>query len=168
MHSIEHRCPYHGDEFDRSNCVDCNNAYMRGYLAKRRALHPAQEMWSRARKRASIKGIPFSISRCDIKIPSHCPALGIPLQISSGRTRNSPSLDRIFPDMGYVRGNIKVISDHANRLKSNLSLSELRIKANCNSNKFQSEYVLLHSYIEKEMLYRRLVEISSIIEEIMK
>jgi hypothetical protein len=39
---------------------------------------------------------------------------------------NSPSLDRIVPEKGYVAGNIRVISQRANRIKSNATVEELR------------------------------------------
>jgi hypothetical protein len=52
--------------------------------------------------------------------------LGIPLQIGTGdKTDNSPSLDRIVPSKGYVIGNIEVMSDKANRIKTNASLEEI-------------------------------------------
>ena len=61
-------------------------------------------------------------------IPLHCPVLGLPLYRNSGGAAqgpNSPSLDRIDPDLGYVRGNVKVISARANSIKSNATPEEL-------------------------------------------
>ena len=49
------------------------------------------------------------------------PVLGIPINISLGRGRrqpDSPSLDKFYPEKGYVKGNIQVISWRANRIKS--------------------------------------------------
>ena len=40
---------------------------------------------------------------------------------------SSPSLDRIIPSLGYVKGNIRVISFRANTLKNNATLSELEL-----------------------------------------
>lgn len=37
----------------------------------------------------------------------------------------SPTLDRIVPEKGYVKGNVAVISHKANRIKNNGSLEEL-------------------------------------------
>lgn len=81
-----------------------------------------------ARRRAKKAGVPFTITKEDLEIPSHCPVLGIPIFTSSqsGGNDNSPSLDRILPDKGYVRGNIIIISNRANRLKSDASIRELR------------------------------------------
>src|SRR6266481_1415047 len=38
----------------------------------------------------------------------------------------TPSLDRIDPSKGYIKGNIAVISFRANRLKGNATLDEIR------------------------------------------
>lgn len=85
-------------------------------------------MFRNARARATEQGVPFSITVEDIYVPSHCPVLGIPLFSSHtrGGGPNSPSLDRIHPDKGYVPGNIVVVSNRVNTLKSNASLDELR------------------------------------------
>jgi len=45
----------------------------------------------------------------------HCPVFGTPW----GRGRDAPSLDRMRPKLGYVVGNIAVISMMANAVKSN-------------------------------------------------
>lgn len=36
-----------------------------------------------------------------------------------------PTLDRVIPSLGYVRGNVQVISMRANRLKQDASLDEV-------------------------------------------
>lgn len=52
--------------------------------------------------------------------------LGIKLRPASGsRTNSTPSLDRIIPKKGYVRGNIIVISWRANLLKRDATIKEL-------------------------------------------
>jgi hypothetical protein len=38
---------------------------------------------------------------------------------------NTPSLDKIIPSLGYVKGNVAVISWKANVMKSNLSIDML-------------------------------------------
>lgn len=53
--------------------------------------------------------------------------LGIELSISEGRMAdNSPSLDRFKPELGYVKGNIHVISTRANRIKNDATYNEIR------------------------------------------
>ena len=44
-----------------------------------------------------------------------------------GKTKSrAPSLDRIIPSEGYVRGNIVVVCDIVNRLKSDASLDNMK------------------------------------------
>lgn len=81
-------------------------------------------MFYDAKKRAFASLLPFNITPNDIAIPDVCPVLGIPLD---GSTRdNKPSLDKVVPALGYVNGNIRVISFRANRIKSDASPEELR------------------------------------------
>lgn len=78
------------------------------------------------RFRAEKKGIPFNLTIKDIHLPELCPVLGIRLQIGGGPQQDSsPSIDRIIPKLGYVRGNVVVISHRANRLKGDATYTEL-------------------------------------------
>lgn len=62
-----------------------------------------------------------------MEVPTVCPVLGIPLirgvQVLS---MNSPSIDRIVPERGYVKGNLQVISQLANGMKQNATPEQLR------------------------------------------
>lgn len=99
------------------------------YSKQRRADDPKTYLVNAAKRRASKRGIPFDLTPADIEIPERCPVLGIPmLPSSSGSGRacdSSPSLDRIIPSLGYVRGNVEVISWRANRLKGDGTLDEV-------------------------------------------
>lgn len=84
-------------------------------------------MLQNARARARVAGVPFTIEKADIVVPTNCPILGIPLfRARRGGGDNSPSLDRIVPEKGYTPGNTIVISNRANRLKSDATIQELR------------------------------------------
>lgn len=79
------------------------------------------------RRRAADKNLPFEIDITDIVIPSVCPYLGLKLtkEAGVGRRDNSPSVDKIDPSKGYIKGNVEVISDKANRMKNNATKEEL-------------------------------------------
>jgi hypothetical protein len=84
-------------------------------------------MWHSARRRAKKQNVPFDITIDDIIIPNYCPVLGIPLfQGSKDEMYNSPSLDKIIPELGYVKCNIAVISHRANTIKNNGTAEEHR------------------------------------------
>lgn len=87
-------------------------------------------MWVDARKRARAHAIPFAIAVSDIRISDVCPILGIPLVSGAGiKSPNTPTLDRVNNENGYVPGNIAVISWRANKLKSDATAAELRALA---------------------------------------
>jgi len=97
---------------------------------KRRSMwkHPERRLLQLARERAKKQGLPFLLTINDITIPDVCPALGIPIGITPVRmSDNSPTLDRIDNTLGYVPGNVRVISWRANRVKSNATLADLRL-----------------------------------------
>ncbi len=82
---------------------------------------------ARVKHRAKKSNIPFNITEKDIQIPTHCPVLGFELNWNQGKGYhpNSPSLDRIRPELGYVKGNVRVISARANLLKNDATVEEL-------------------------------------------
>ena len=89
--------------------------------AKYRLEHPEKTMLKSARQRAKKQNVPCTITEGDIYIPINCPVFGFPLvrNAGGGAAFNSPSLDKIVPSLGYVPGNIQVISHLANLMKQN-------------------------------------------------
>ena len=84
------------------------------------------QMWNRAKNRARKIGVRFDLKPSDIVIPEFCPVLGVKLVRSKMKSNfASPSIDRIFPERGYVRGNVRVISQKANTIKNNSTIEEL-------------------------------------------
>ncbi len=84
-----------------------------------------KRMLAGAKSRAQEKGLMFNLHYEDIQIPNLCPVLKIPLIPSQGISDGSPSLDRMIPYLGYVKGNVKVISMKANRIKTDSTSLEL-------------------------------------------
>lgn len=86
----------------------------------------AKRLFTEVKCRAKRLGIEFDIDKSDLSIPDTCPILGIDLYFSRGKqTDNAPSVDRINPSKGYIKGNVQVISLKANRMKNNGTLEEL-------------------------------------------
>lgn len=87
---------------------------------------PRTKMLYAAKARAKKDNLPFDLILDDIVIPDTCPILGLLLTKNSNKCQpNSPSLDKIEPLKGYVKGNIQVISHKANTMKSNASIEEI-------------------------------------------
>lgn len=92
---------------------------------------PEGKIFGQRRSDAKKKGIPFTITIEDIKIPKFCPVLGIKIEPGQqgdglGIEDNSPSLDKFVPSKGYVPGNVAVISWRANCLKRDATADELQ------------------------------------------
>lgn len=119
----------------RSDCKECSlkqiNIPKYDSPENRRALHrkdPRKVMLFHARKRAKQKGIDFNIGYSDIQVPELCPLLNIPIFVTNEKIGpNSPSIDRIENNKGYIKGNVLVVSHKANTAKGNLSLQELEL-----------------------------------------
>ena len=95
-----------------------------------RGLNPEKEMFIRAQKRAVKKNIIFNIELSDIIIPEICPILEIPLQRNiNGAGDNSPSLDKIINEKGYIKNNIRVVSRLANIMKAHATNEQILLFA---------------------------------------
>lgn len=95
------------------------------YKTKRASIRRQQHAWygtpagraahlvAAAKKRARVRHLPFDLAPVDIEpilARGVCERTGIPFQrIEHGRSPYSPSIDRILPSKGYVRGNVQVI-----------------------------------------------------------
>jgi len=83
---------------------------------------------SGARVRAKRMGIEVNITIEDLApYPSHCPILGIELDygMKGKRTPASASIDRINSKLGYVKGNVRIISWRANDVRGDATAKEL-------------------------------------------
>lgn len=86
--------------------------------------------------RAKELDIPFTITIDDLielyPKDNRCPVLGTLMEWgdSNGGRSTSPSLDRIRPELGYVKGNVCFISSRANTIKYNATTDELFRVAN--------------------------------------
>jgi hypothetical protein len=91
-----------------------------------RMKNPKTPIIGNARQRAKFHGVPCTISPEDFDIPDLCPVLGIKLTHGSNKrsTYSSPSLDRLIPSKGYVKGNVSIISKLANSIKSSATCPE--------------------------------------------
>jgi hypothetical protein len=102
------------------------NAHRKAHARKMRS---GPETWARhilpiIRDRSTRTGVPFSITAEDIPVPENCPVFNKPLVFAQGAQDFSPSVDRRRPALGYVPGNVVVISRRANAIKYNAETSD--------------------------------------------
>ncbi len=88
-----------------------------------------KRLYSQLKQSAKKRNIAFDLSMADLfdlSFPLTCPIFNIPLVFNSGQVKdNSYSVDRIDSTKGYVADNIVVVSNRANRLKSDATVTEL-------------------------------------------
>jgi hypothetical protein len=132
--------PKNKKEYTRNTCRECINlrtqkrktpSDLRAHAQreKRRREDPAYRMYHGAKQRAKKQNLPFDLDQKFIQdlIPTHCPVFGIPLKNGTNTFHNnSLSLDKLIPSKGYIKGNVCVISDRANRIKRDATLDELK------------------------------------------
>jgi hypothetical protein len=82
-----------------------------------------KRIYHRAKYIAKANGLFFDLEISDIVIPKFCPVFGV--ELIYGDTDWTPSIDRLIPAKGYVKDNIRIISNKANRLKNDSTLEEL-------------------------------------------
>jgi hypothetical protein len=100
---------------------------VRAAKKRQRAKNVAKDMLRVKKSFCKTQNIAFNLTEADITpLPTHCPVLGMKLNYAAeGRVDNSPSLDRLVPALGYVQGNVKIISRRANRIKNDGTAEEI-------------------------------------------
>lgn len=100
----------------------CKKCYVE-YHHKDHLERPARYLLHGAKDRAKRDGLPLDITEGDIIVPEFCPDLCLLLMPAKGKVKpNSPTLDRIIPELGYTKGNIRVVSSASNRMKQETTL----------------------------------------------
>ncbi len=114
-------------------CRVCASVYSSANYLERRVKDPvgvwAYNACRSAKKRALRAGVPYALTVAMLigMAPTHCPVVGIPLDYAgagagkNGTTKGSPTVDRFSPALGYVPGNVTVISMRANRIKQDVT-----------------------------------------------
>jgi len=91
-----------------------------------RAMDRRVALLSSARERARKLDRKYDLTVDDIYIPEHCPIMGFKLILNHTQAQDdSPSLDRVDNNLGYVKGNVRVISRKANSTKSALTPEQI-------------------------------------------
>ena len=136
-------CP-HGRRVVPTRCVKCGkkepkekaniinkraNCSCESQVALGLSNTPLGRMFHASQARSKKEGWEYNLTieyLIELGIPETCPCLGIPLNKEiKERSENSPALDRIDNNKGYIKGNVWIISDRANRLKNDGNADEL-------------------------------------------
>lgn len=141
----------------------CQGHFYRKYTDKGWAVSKHSSLRESAQKR----GIEFNLTLEDlleIGRPKYCKYLELELDYAATSILpNSPSVNRIDPDLGYVKGNLEVISHKANSMLLNATRDELRLflknVALAQFGLFTESAPSVEGYYEEmKKLYARLIE----------
>jgi hypothetical protein len=107
-------------------CKSCASSIKKNYYRKNYLGSTFRNLKDRARK----KNIPVEVTVEYLKsiYPDDmiCPVLGIKMEVGDkNRNVNSPSIDKIIPEKGYVPGNVIIVSMKANRIKADATPDEI-------------------------------------------
>ena len=89
--------------------------------------NPDEVFLCNLRHRAKVKKVPFTLTASDIPpVPEHCACCEQVMVKAQGKPkRNSPSLDRMIPALGYVPGNIQWLCHRCNAIKLDATPEEI-------------------------------------------
>ncbi len=124
---------FEGDGRQKRFCQkSCRIAYHNSkwfeYGEASRKKNPCRQMLRSAKHRAKRDNLPFDLELSDLVMPDVCPILGITLASNAGNggvAHGSPSLDKVVPELGYVKGNVQIVSNLANLVKSDTSPEQM-------------------------------------------
>lgn len=93
-----------------------------------RERRPAIRLLQSTRQSAKLKELEHNITEADLVLTEFCPYLGIKIDYTAGngKTMRKPSVDRIDPSKGYIKGNVEVVSSLANTMKNKANKEQLQ------------------------------------------
>lgn len=153
-------------------CKERQAAYRTGTKQRRSDSHRkyreqnrARVLVNAARTRAKQANIPFDLDEhvdaIQVRIDrGFCELTGLPLRVDGGRTWDSPSLDRIVPELGYEITNVRVVLFAVNVMMN--TWGEEPILTVANAIRSQREEDEKHPlYLWEQRLKERLASIGS-------
>lgn len=154
------KCLYCGVELPKGRYKFCC-ANHQVYHSQERL--PYNVKFSRWKATAKANKIPWELEIDDLDWPKMCPYLDIELNyLSDDKADNVASLDKIIPEKGYVKGNVQIISNLANRMKSSATAEQMLMFAKntalMHGGLFTEQSPSYEKYLEQcEKLYNKLI-----------
>lgn len=111
------------------SCKKCNRYSQRLRYESHKKTNPFLHKATRIKSRASSLKVPYDLDKDYLEgiWTDSCPVFGESISITE--ERGNPwcaELDRLRPDLGYVKGNVRFLSRKANSYKSNMTLEEAK------------------------------------------
>lgn len=126
------------------HCSECTKTRLKSFHNKKMESLTGhiKTILTRIKSRAKQTKIDFdlSVEYLESIVVTNCPILDVDLtwcKKSGKPTNNSPSLDRLNPKLGYIKGNVAWVSYRANRIKQDANLVELKKLINWMENQWK-------------------------------
>lgn len=113
----------------RPYCYSCANESQRARYLKYKRTQPFKLKNVRTKIKAKRDNVPFDLTPEYLESiwTGVCPVLDTPIKIDGEKGSDDlAELDRFIPDKGYVQGNVTFLSRRVNRLKSDITIEEVR------------------------------------------
>lgn len=121
------------------HCLECQKISMRKSKDKNPNIYkniqkrykrkdPVRDLIRGAKAMSKQRGLKFTITRDDIELTKFCPCCDKEMIVKyEGRqTDDTPTLDRVKNDLGYIKGNVVIICWKCNQMKHKGTASEHR------------------------------------------
>lgn len=115
----------------RIYCKSCWKKRSQKYAENNSNIHSrVRTLLYNSKTSAKKRNLPWNLDETYLKsiVTDKCPVFGIDLKWNNYNKKvqpDSPSLDKIIPELGYVKGNVVFISNRANTIKHNATEIEL-------------------------------------------
>jgi hypothetical protein len=121
---------------DRQRARGRDKEKRKAYRREAHRANPLVNMLQSAKYRAAKNDLPFDLTIDDLVLPDVCPILGCPMVVG---TDTAPSLDKEIPSLGYVKGNVSIMSRKANMMKQDATPEMLIAFADYVYKKYKNE-----------------------------
>jgi hypothetical protein len=112
----------------RPYCKECANTAQKSRYKSHKASNPFLHKCTRSKTRANALSLPFDLTPEYLEgiWTGKCPVLKVDISLYSDRLDEyAAELDRLVPNLGYVKGNVNFLSRKANRIKNNSTVEIL-------------------------------------------
>jgi hypothetical protein len=88
------------------------------------------QVYTTALQTAQNLGLPFTIKRDHIPLPAKCPVFGDTLELSRPKRHpRTPVAIMVDPSLGFVPGNVRIVSYRAAEIRGEVTPADLRAVA---------------------------------------
>ena len=113
------------------HCKDCHKSTSKKNRSSRHMDDPFREKHYNLKSSANYQGVKYDLDAEYLKSiwTGKCAIFGRDIHMKVGN-RTDPyhaEIDKIFPELGYVKGNVQWVCHRANRIKDNATIDELEM-----------------------------------------